>query len=491
MADKTSSALATLFIQLIRMMGHILMGDTSFKVDLRLQSPVYDFIVVGAGSAGSAVAGRLSEEGRWTVLVLEAGGQPPPEVSVPGLSAFLLLEGHQTNWQFRTTPQRHAQMNYHNRANPYPRGHVIGGSSAINYLMWVRGNRRDFDRWAALGNPGWDYDSVLPYFKKLETYRGEVTNLTAPYHGFSGPQSVEKRRHATRLTEAYLKAGLELGYPTVDPSGPSQIGFSSPDVTSHDGVRISTADAYLRHALHTRPNLHVLAHAHVIKILFNKNRRAVGVRFMRDNKFYRKYFEPLYGKTGFNIGPMLAVPKSRGSVTLRSRNPYDAPLIDPNFLSHPEDARVFIKGIRFALQIGNTTAMRALGAKFYDMPLPGCTHHEYGSDPYWVCFARHMASTNYHPVGTCKMAPASDPMGVVDPRLRVRGVSGLRVADASIMPVIVAGNTNAAAIMIGEKAADIIKQDWLITSHNFLSETPESYASDNKNNLRFYRVSIG
>ncbi|KAF2368327.1 Glucose-methanol-choline oxidoreductase C-terminal [Trinorchestia longiramus] len=600
MADSTTQALAAIFIQLIRLLGHMLLGDTSFRVDSKLQSPVYDFIVVGAGSAGSAVAGRLSEEEKWKILVLEAGGQPPPEVSVPGLSAFLLLDGHETNWQFKTTPQSSAQMNYHNHANPYPRGRVIGGSSAINYLMYVRGNRRDFDRWAAMGNEGWDYASVLHYFKKLENYRGAVTDETAAYHGFEGPQSVEKRKYPTRLTEAFLMAGRELGYPIIDPSGHSQIvgvrfvkdnkvqnvfarkevivsagAVQSPQLLMLSGV--GPAKELNKHKipllvdlagvgqnLQDHPTVFGLSWTMekdkgssfgrlinpVTSVEYRMRRGGPlsapygpeGISFMNfgfnDDVEWPDMQNILMGltpgadsglliysyvgfdkKTGFNIGPMLAVPKSRGSVTLRSKSPYDPPLIDPNFLSHPEDSRIFVEGsvqellsdrtvvsdccvarllcgIRFALKIGNTTAMRALGAKFYDklkagrrlasigadeggwargrveapamwlgliskfQHLPGCEAYAFNSDSYWVCFARHMASTNYHPVGTCKMAPSHDALGVVDNRLRVRKVLGLRVVDASIMPVIVAGNTNAAAVMIGEKAADLIKQDW-------------------------------
>ncbi|KAF2350100.1 Glucose-methanol-choline oxidoreductase C-terminal [Trinorchestia longiramus] len=158
---------------------------------------------------------------------------------------------------------------------------------------------------------------------------------------------------------------------------------------------------------------------------------------------------------------MLTVPKSRGSITLRSSDPADPPLIDPNFLSHPDDVELLVKGIKFALAIGNTTVMRnGLGATFYDRPVTGCKHLLYGSDDYWRCFTRGMVSTTYHPTSTCMMAPDSDPNGVVSSRLLVRGVTGLRVIDASIMPVITSANTNAPCIMIGERGADFIKEDY-------------------------------
>lgn len=186
------------------------------------------------------------------------------------------------------------------------------------------------------------------------------------------------------------------------------------------------------------------------------------IGFRRD--FFLRYFGPIKGQQGFNIGPMLTRPKSRGTVRLKSRNPYDPPLIDPNFLSHPDDVTTFIKGIKFSLAIGNTSALKIdHEAKFYDKILPGCEKQVYGSDSYWACFTRHMAQTTFHPVGTCKMAPPSDLYGVVDHTLKLRGVAGVRVVDASIMPQIVSGNLNAPVIMIGERAADLIKQDWGIS----------------------------
>ncbi|KAF2368325.1 Glucose-methanol-choline oxidoreductase C-terminal [Trinorchestia longiramus] len=568
---------------------------------------LYDFIVVGSGSAGSAVAARLCEVPGWSVLLLEAGASTPPEAMVPGFNPFVILDGVEPSWGYKTEPQKYACRNYAGQRAPYPRGRTVGGSSAVNFLMHVRGNRRDFDHWAALGNSGWDYASVLPYFMKMENYRGKTTNATAGYHGYSGPLVVEGKQWGSPVMEAFLRAGEELGFRSIDPNAESQIGFSTPDLTTNKGCRSTTSEAYVKPSM-AKCNLRVLPSAHVTKIVFNREKRAVGVRYVRngelrsvrvrrevivsagainspqllmlsgvgdkkhlrqfkipviahvpgvgrnlqdhpgifgltwtvdkgkattlgrhlsvtsarkyalyrqgpltapfgpegnawfsfghkkdpewpdvqlvivaitpgldsgliigdtlgyDRNFSRRYFGPIAGQEGINMGPYVTVPRSRGSVTLRSANPKHHPKIDPNYLSHPEDLEMLVKGIKMALAVGNTTAFReGLGAKFYDMVLPGCEQVPYGSDNYWACFARHMASTVYHPVGTCKMAPKSDPMGVVDNKLRVRKVLGLRVVDASIMPVIVAGNTNAAAVMIGEKAADLIKQDWLLT----------------------------
>ncbi|CAL4094385.1 unnamed protein product, partial [Meganyctiphanes norvegica] len=180
-----------------------------------------------------------------------------------------------------------------------------------------------------------------------------------------------------------------------------------------------------------------------------------------NKEFFDGHFRDIRGREGFQIGPMLTRPQSRGSITLKSSNPWDKPLIDPNYLSHPDDVRLFVKGIKFARSIGNTSVLRdGFGAKFNSKPLPGCEHLVLESDEYWGCFARHSASTTYHPAGTCKMGPQSDPDSVVDNKLRVRGVHGLRVIDASIMPLVTTGNLNAPCIMIAERGADFIKEDY-------------------------------
>ncbi|XP_018027293.1 glucose dehydrogenase [FAD, quinone] [Hyalella azteca] len=583
--------------------ANLLVGKSPFPTVIVDDEVTVDFIVVGSGSAGSPVAARLSEVEEWQVLVLEAGGQPSPESAVPGISSFAALEGSAMNYNYRTTPQKYAQFSYTNNTTPYPSGKVIGGSSVINYMMYNRGNKFDFDRWAALGNPGWDYQTVLKYFKKLEDYGGQLTAENRPYHGTGGPLRVENKRWGSAVMTAFLAAGLELGHPTLDINAGSQMGFNTPDVTVKNGKRHTAADAFLRPNLQ-RPNLRLQSGSHVTKILFDDNLKATGVEYRQDNKTkrayarkevvvcagaidspkllllsgigpqqhlqglgiktlvdlpgvgenlqdhptvfgiswsvpkgeassvkrvlgpsskllykhlrkgplsaplgvegnawmrleeggdptvpdmqfliisqalgfnfdlllssaislknkeYRGYLKALRGIEGFNIGPMLTVPKSRGSVTLRSSDPFDPPLIDPNFLSHPDDVELFLKGIKFALAIGNTTAMRdGIGAMFVAEPLPGCQTHPWGSDDYWRCFTRHMASTTYHPAGTCKMAPLTDPLGVVTSTLKVRGVNGLRVIDASIMPYITSANTNAPAIMIGERGADFIKED--------------------------------
>ncbi|XP_069181513.1 glucose dehydrogenase [FAD, quinone] [Procambarus clarkii] len=561
----------------------------------------YDFIVVGSGTAGGILAARLSEVPEWKVLLLEAGGPPPPESVIPALNVVLMQSD--ADWNYFTVPQKHGLFGYVNNACHFPLGKTLGGSSTVNWMMYVRGNRRDFDNWEAMGNPGWGYQHVLKYFKKAEDYRGTRNAKTASYHGFGGPSSVDDKRWGTPIMHAILRAGQQLGYPIIDPNGPEQIGFSIPDMTQRDGRRGNTAEGYIKPAA-ARPNLHVAWRAHATQVLFDKYKRAVGVRFeqagqirtvlahrevivsagavgspqllmlsgvgpashlqqhgipvvqdlpgvgsnfqdhpsifglswtvnkgssdsvfriarpeaiqqylkykkgpltcpfgvevnawslaeegdpywpdlqflfvsgtpaldyglfITDGIGYRrdlfaKHYLPLVGLEGFTIGPMLTRPKSRGTVRLSSSNPKAAPLIDPNYLSHPDDVKTLIRGIKFSLAVGDTPALRIdNGAKFHDKVLPGCEHQVFGSDEYWACYIRHMAKTTFHPAGSCKMGPASDPYSVVDHTLKVRGVSGLRVVDASIMPLITSGNTNAPVIMIGEKAADIIKEDW-------------------------------
>ncbi|MPC30472.1 Glucose dehydrogenase [FAD, quinone] [Portunus trituberculatus] len=395
---------------------------------------------VGGGTAGGAVAARLSEVEGWRVLLLEAGGPPPPESVVPGLNVVLMQSD--ADWSYFTVPQKHSLKGYVGKSCHFPLGRALGGSSTINWMMYVRGNRRDFDNWEAMGNPGWSYDKVLKYFKKSEDYRGVRRPDTAFYRGVGGPASVENKRWGTPLMHAILKAGRQLGYDVVDPNGPEQIGFSIPDMTTRNGRRGSSAESYVRPAAFRRSNLHVVMNALVTQ-LFNK------------------YYKSLIGLQGFTVGPMLTRPKSRGTVRLRSPDPKDPPLVDPNYLSHPDDVAILVRGIKFALTVGNTPALREeLGARFHSQPLPGCEREIPGSDPYWACYVRHMAKTTWHAVGSCKMAPPSDPFGVVDHTLKVRGVSGLRVVDGSIMPLVTSGNTNAPCIMIGEKGADMIKEDW-------------------------------
>nr|XP_045611163.1 glucose dehydrogenase [FAD, quinone]-like [Procambarus clarkii] len=601
----TTLMIATL-LPVLRL-GLISLMQESRRADFRFSRPEafnhdYDFIIVGAGTAGSVLAARLSEVKGWRVLLLEAGGTPPPETYVPGLVGFNYLRGN-INWNYVTVPQKHGLKNFVDRRATIPHARVVGGGSTTNGMVYVRGNRRDFDHWADLGNPGWDYESVLYYFKKFEDYRGYMTPHTARFHGRGGPIAITPDTKPGKLTQAFLDAGKQLGFDTIDPNAEEQMGFAKPDYTVCDGIRCSTAWAYLLPAA-SRPNLHILHSATVLKVQFNKKKKATGVVYTyrgkvvearaerevivsagalaspkvlllsgigasyhlqqhgvkvvadvagvgqnlqdhlgvygltwttqstsptMDNAFslqafsqyihhrkgpwtkplgeyasaflkvteggdpyypdvqlylspavfnmdlgffiphiynfqktkYMEYARPLSGKQGFTIIMYLMRPKSRGGIFLRSKHPNDLPLIDPNYLDHPQDLKTLVNGIKQLMALGNTTAFRSrFKAKFHDMPVPGCEGEKFGSYRYWGCYVQHMASSFWHPTSTCKMGPSSDPLAVVDYRLRVRGVSGLRVVDASIMPVVVSGNTNAATLMIAEKAADLIKEDW-------------------------------
>ncbi|KAK4306983.1 hypothetical protein Pmani_021236 [Petrolisthes manimaculis] len=589
------------FLQLFLLVLFPDAGPGSFPLPRSLYSH-YDFIIVGGGTAGCVLAGRLSEVAEWRVLLLEAGGEPTLETKVPGLSPISYIPGYSQDWGYATVPQKYSSQNFANRAARQPQGRVLGGGSTVNAMYHVRGNRRDFDHWASLGNPGWDYLSVLPYFIKSEDYRGDP-GVTAAYHGQGGPIGVTPAP-ITPLTEAFLQGGRELGYTVLDYNGPEQLGFSQASFSILKGVRSSTAEGYLRPAA-SRPNLHIMHGALVHKVLFT-GKRATGVQFQHqgkvmtaqarrevimsagsvaspkllmlsgvgprhhllnhqvdvvvdlpgvgqnvhdhvevlglswttprlisttslrklytkdtqdkyrterkgplatppfnflnawvkvspeddplwpdiqlffnsatiaydvgllspalwglDKKRFFEYMSDIYGLEGFSIRPILVRPRSRGTITLKSNDPRDPPYIDPQLLTHKYDVDTLVAGVKFALALGNTsTFMNNYQAKFFDKPLPSCAGEVYGSDSYWTCYVRHMSTTFYHLAGSCKMSPASDPYSVVDHKLRVRGVEGLRVIDASIMPAVTNGNTNAPTIMIAEKGSDIIKQDW-------------------------------
>nr|XP_053644922.1 glucose dehydrogenase [FAD, quinone]-like isoform X2 [Cherax quadricarinatus] len=515
-------------------------------------------------------------------------------------------------WHYRSTPQKHGLKNYVNQEAALMQGRAVGGGSAVNGYIYNRSNRRDYDRWAAMGNQGWDSASILPYFLKAENYSGPLMSSTEKYYGRSGPLGVIPGLSGS-LQQAFIQGGRELGYPSNDPNGPEQIGFPTHGLfTVRDGVRSSTSEAYLRPAS-SRPNLHILHSATVLQVVFDNNKRAAGVKleykgkvmtigarkevvlsagairsphlllvsgvgpqdhlqhhkvtmvadvpgvgqnlhdhvsvnglswttrkglssstiirsaspsslkqyianrsgpmaapsenmhnawvkvrpdgdplwpdtqiiitpislaydngfvspavFGLDDQKFRNYLHEIYGRDGFSMTPILVHPKSRGSITLKSSDPTYLPIINPNYLSHPDDINTLVNGIKLILALGNTSAfVNDFQAKFFDKPLPECAGEASNSNAYWACYVTHMATTYVHVAGTCKMAPPSDPLGVVDTHLRVRGVSGLRVVDASIMPSSVSGNTNGPTIMIAEKAADIIKEDWNLAA-NFL-----------------------
>lgn len=523
---------------------------------------MFDYIIIGAGSAGCVLANRLTEDPSSRVLLLEAGGgDDSPAIRTPAL--YGQLQDSPCDWGDRTTPQ--AQL--HGRRIYMPQGRVLGGSSAINYLIYIRGNRADYDQWRQAGNDGWGYEDVLPYFIKSEANQ----NFADRYHGTAGPLAVSSHPPGHPLVERYFAAAQEIGIPyNPDFNGESQEGCGPLQATLRGGIRCSAAQAYLHPAM-TRPNLTVLTHAQVTRLRFQGD-RAVGVDYLRFGNLERAeasgeiilsagalrspqllllsgigpaaelqrlgipvrldlpgvgknlqdhlhtrvrcaITEPLtlaglsaearaaawreyetsrtgpfasncleagaflkstpdeaipglqmfflmtlppdfpegaaLNRHGMTFTAYINRPSSRGEIRLASADPLDRPVIDPAYLREPDDLRCAIAGVRWNLRI--------LAAKAFDdirgeEIAPG---HAARSEAEIEDFVRRTASTTWHPAGTCKMG--NDAAAVVDERLRVRGIEALRVVDASIMPTIVSGNTNAPTIMIGEKAADLIR----------------------------------
>ena len=530
----------------------------------------YDYVVIGAGSAGCVVANRLSEDSSSKVLLLEAGGRDDSVWLKVPVGFVKLMTNPRYNWCFETTPED----NVNGRKIPIPRGKTLGGSSAINGMLFVRGQPLDYDTWAQLGNRGWSYEAVLPYFKKLENFErvGAVEPDGARATG--GPINVCDSVVTDPLADAFIDAAVALGHPrNPDYNSGTQDGVGYYQCSMNNGVRCSTSDAFLK-PVRNRSNLHIETGAHAKRVLFDGKRatgvaydckgvakqvharevivsagavqspqllelsgigasdhlRSIGIDVVHDlpgvGENYRDHICPRMswrarGHVSFNersrglrlarevlhyvftrkglltasaglahafvkTRPELATPdiqmflmpvsyadankrgemdqepgmtvslyqmrpESVGSIHAKSADPYSPPAIRPNFLSQSEDCRSLTSGMRMAREIMEHPSMDPLRA--YEIrPGSDCV-----SDDDLIGFVRETAQTAYHPVGTCKMG--QDKMAVVDERLRVRGVCGLRVIDASIMPTMASGNTNAPSIMIGEKGADLVKED--------------------------------
>ena len=537
----------------------------------------FDYIVVGAGSAGATLASRLSEDPDVSVLLLEAGPTHDHfSVRIP-MMAIANMRGGKRNYAFETVPQ----PGLGGRRGYQPRGRGLGGSSSLNAMIYIRGNRWDYDNWEAQGNAGWGYEDVLPYFRKSE-HREAGGDA---FHGTGGPLNVAPINSPADLNQVFLKACEELQLrPNPDFNGERQDGVGMYEVTQKNGERWNTARAFLD-PHRDRPNLHILTGAEVQKVLLDGTRaRGVRAKVGRDLHDFTATRETLLAGGAFGsphllllsgIGPadkltphgiaqlhdlpgvgenlhdhidhilnirtretetvgfslrgamrllreigqwrrtaaggpqagaargMLSTnyaesggffstdpsepapdiqlhfiramvddhgrkmhlghgyslhicvlrPKSRGSVGLASSDPAAAPLIDPNFFGDADDFERLVAGVKTAQRILRSSAFDGVrGEPLYDSMTE--------DDAALRADIRARADTVYHPVGTCKMGPATDPMAVVDDRLRVHGLEGLRVVDASIMPQVVSGNTNAPTIMIAEKAADLIKDDW-------------------------------
>ena len=530
---------------------------------------MFDFIIVGAGSAGCVLANRLTASGRYRVLLLEAGPRNRhPWLHIP-LGFGRLFTDRRYNWCYATEPQ----PGCHGRSVIAPRGKVLGGSSSINGLIYIRGQAEDFDHWRQLGNAGWSYTDVLPYFRKAE----DNARGADEFHGSGGPLSVSDLRDRHPLAVAYVEAAVQCGYPRNDDfNGAVQEGAGFYQTTMRNGVRASTAAGYLKEA-RRRANLEVVPEALATRILF-EGRRATGVEYLvgqddADKRRASANVEVIVASGAFNspqllqlsgLGPaallkqhgidvvadapgvgddlndhlsgriilrvkepitlndavrtwpgklrhgahylltrrgylaipavssavfiralptsatpdsqcsislfsagqiggelhpfpgvtgncVLLRPESRGFVRIKSADPREAPAINPNYLATAKDRETITAGTQAMRRIFQAPAMARYIAEEVE-PGAQCVN-----DDELLDFIRHRGSTTYHPVGTCRMGP--DPKAVVDERLRVRGFAGLRVIDASIMPAVVSGNTNAATIMIGEKGADMILAD--------------------------------
>jgi choline dehydrogenase len=529
----------------------------------------YDFIVTGAGSAGCVLAARLTESGRYSVLLLEAGGNDNRFwIHVPMGYAKTFVDPR-VNWKFESEPER--ELN--GRTMYQPRGKVLGGTSSINGMIYMRGNAADYDQWRQLGNEGWDYESVLPYFRKAEDNERGADE----YHGSGGPLRVSNQPYEWEIAKVLLEACKQAGIPfNPDFNGAKQEGCGYYQTTTKDKRRWSTAAAYLSLAK-SRPNLTIRTNAHATRVMF-QGARATGVEFRTPNGLevahagrevivsggaygspqllqlsgvgpaqhltelgigvvrdmpgvgsnLQDHFNtyctyrisrdlslnslhyslvrrltagaqyvfmrsgPMSGNgmyvgalvrsdkrlerpdlqfnisawstidrtadgiishpfPGISISPVHLAPEGRGSVRLRANDPFAAPLIKFNFLPSESDMRVMIAGVRIARSIARQHALQKLMVEETAPGVATRTDEEIAAD------LRQRGVSNLHPVGTCGMGHG--PGAVVDPRLRVHGIAGLRVVDASVMPVIVAGNTNAPTIMIAEKASDMIQED--------------------------------
>lgn len=574
----------------------------------------YDFVIIGGGVGGSVMANRLSENPNWKVLLLESGEDENIYTNIPLLAHFNGLTHF--NWGYKLEKNtNHSQcLAMYNDQCPFPHGKGLGGSSILNYMIYTRGNKKDYEEYEAAGNKGWGYKDVLPYFLKSENNTSEF--LDPEVHSHGGPFKVTNIPYPNLLTEKFTQAACELGYPIYDYTGkePGTEGFSKLQATITKGQRSSANRAYLKSVKErTWKNLHISIFSHVTRILIDpKTKRAHGVEFQKNGvkrvvlakkevilsagaigspqilmlsgvgpEEHLKDFDinvvsnlrgvgqnmddhhaffgltfvmnrtntgstiekrvltmdqflkwlklgrgPLSvpgGVTGigyintkyntdksrpdteylFNIGsfnsdggrilrksmnlrkdvydsiygninnreswsiiPVVLKPKSRGSVTLKSKNPFKYPRISYDFFAYEEDVNVMLEGIKNVIRISETDAFRSIGSQIHKTPIRDCAHYEFGCDDYWKCAMKYFTSSFYHQCGTCKMGPVEDLGAVVNDQLQVYGVTNLRVVDSSIFPSVPSAHLQAPTVMVAEKASDMIKETWKNVEEN-------------------------
>ncbi|XP_037974797.2 glucose dehydrogenase [FAD, quinone] [Plutella xylostella] len=584
----------------------------SYPLPGGLKSPYseYDFIVVGAGSAGAAVASRLTED-RWaSVLLLEAGRPEMLLTDIPSMAPY--FQSTDYVWHYYMEKQPGVCLGMKDQRCFWPQGKAVGGGSVVNYMIYTRGRPQDWDRIAADGNYGWSYNDVLKYYIKSEKANLKKYGKN-PYRGRDGEVSVESVNIRTKLVNAFLESGRELGHPTVDYNAPDGFGFGYVQVTQQRGHRHSSARAYL-HPHKRRHSLHILPESKVTKILIDQQTKtAYGVEYVRNGvkhtvrarkevilsagpiaspqilmlsgigpkdhlnsmgipvikdlpvgqtlydhicfpgaiftlngthtdtrlsfseeqalevksimqwfrtgdsalnspgaveaigyiktpvsddpelvpdielisiggsivsdggrggsrsvrkgmrlneQVYDEAFGAIDNADTWSAFPMLLHPKSKGYVQLKDANPFSHPKLVGNYLTDPKDVATFIASIRHIQELASTPAFQKYGARLYPARYLTCPDAEFNSDEYWECAVRTFTATLHHQIATCRMGPPSDPLAVVDPELRVHGVSRLRVVDSSVIPRTISAHNNAPAMMIGEKAADMIKATW-------------------------------
>ncbi|XP_045762336.1 glucose dehydrogenase [FAD, quinone]-like [Maniola jurtina] len=560
----------------------------------------YDFIVVGAGAAGSVITNRLTENPHWKVLLLEAGGEEPDVTRVP--SFFTVLTSSSLDWKYSSEPNGKSCLAFPEGRCGWPRGKGMGGSTAINAMAYVRGNKVDYDEWERMGNKGWSYDDCLPYFMKSERNLNKYS-VDSAFHGVRGEQAVSWLLSEDDPSTMMIDAFNTVGIPFRDFNGAEQVGAMQAQTFSVDSERVSAYSAFIHHIRHTRPNCDVKPHCEVTKILIDDTKTARGVEYIKDGKKYTAYAkkevitcagvvntakllmlsgigpkehleslnipvvqdlavgENLQDHVSFNgmivalsnetaptvsedqmlsdikeyaemkikkgplagLGPIMScsfiksephlvapdlqcqavpvlrweefiqdpithekaaimptayynalvprimnvVPKSRGKMFLNKNDPNGPPEIHANYLGDERDIEPLMRGVRFLLSLEDTEAFKSRGAYFVREKMPHCKEHEWGTDEYFLCLIRQYTSTTHHQCGGCKMGPSWDKKAVVDSELRVYGVARLRVIDASIIPVVMRGNTAAPTMMIAEKGVDSVIKYWQNTTDDY------------------------